>query len=117
MTGVSTATEMTVIDRWYSVFDMISYEQPRLFYKPICNDQKSIINSNQEFVSATTDIKMKMIRVHNTAFFSSNNWVYDSKEALKFGRTLNVNIRIGYNIPRDTQCCIVEDLMDGRHFW
>ena len=71
---------------------------------------------NQEFAFASEEVKLKMLRIHNTAFFGSNSWNYDDEAVLKFGRPWNVNLRIMFDLPRDTHCWIVEDLSDGRHF-
>jgi hypothetical protein len=72
-------------------------------------------NLNQEFFFATEDTKLRMLRLYNTALYSSNNWLFSSEEVLRFGRTWNTNLRILFNLPRDTHCWIVEGLSDGKH--
>ena len=72
-------------------------------------------NLNQEFCFANEEIKLKMLRLYNTAFYSSNNWLFSSEEISKFGKTWNINLRIMYNLPRDTHCWIIEELSEGRH--
>ena len=56
-----------------------------------------------------------MLRLYNTARYSSSNWSFNSEEVLKFGRTWNTNLRILFNLPWDTHCWIMEELSDGRH--
>ena len=72
-------------------------------------------NLNQEFFFAEEETKLRMLRLYNTALYSSNNWLFSSEEVKKFGRTWNTNLRILYNLPRDTHCWMIEDISDGRH--
>ena len=72
-------------------------------------------NLNQEFCFATEDTKLRMLRLYNTALYSSSNWSFNSEEVLKFGRTWNTNLRILFNLPWDTHCWIMEELSDGIH--
>ena len=61
-------------------------------------------NLNQEFAFATEEVRLKMLRLYNTAFYGSNSWLFRSEEVLKFGRTWNVNLRILFDIPYGTHC-------------
>ena len=72
-------------------------------------------NLNQEFSFATEEVRLKMLRLYNTAFYGSNSWLFRSEEVLKFGRTWNVNLRILFDIPHGTHCWIVEELAEGKH--
>ena len=71
---------------------------------------------NQEFAFANPDNKLRMCRLYNTAFYGSNCWDFSSEEFGKFARSWNVNLRILFDLPRDTHCWIVEELSNGRHF-
>ena len=73
-------------------------------------------NICQEFSFASEDVKLRMIRLHNTAFYGSNNWDFSSEGVLKFGKTWNVNLRIVFDLPYDTHCWIVEEVSEGKHF-
>ena len=59
---------------------------------------------------------MKMLRVYNTAFYSSNNWGFNSEPFSKFSKSWNVNLTILYDLPHSTHCWIVEELSEGKHF-
>ena len=54
--------------------------------------------------------------MYNTAFYGSNCWDFSSAEVSRFAKTWNVNIRIMFNLPRETHCWIVEELSGGKHF-
>ena len=41
-------------------------------------------NLIQEFFFAEEETKLRMLRLYNTAFYSSNNWLFSSEEVLKF---------------------------------
>ena len=71
---------------------------------------------NQEFSFAKPEIKMKMCRLYNTAFYGSNCWDFSSEEFGKFAKSWNVNLRILYDLPRESHCWIVEELSGGKHF-
>ena len=71
---------------------------------------------NQEFAFASHENKLEMCRLYNTAFYGSNCWDFTSDEFERFGRSWNSNLRIMFDLPRDTHCWIVEELSDGRHF-
>ena len=70
---------------------------------------------NQEFDFADCETRLRMLQLYNTAFFSSNNWLFSSEEVHRLGRSWNVNLRILFNLPMDTHCWIVENLSGGRH--
>ena len=72
-------------------------------------------NLNQEFAFANEEVRLRMLRLYNTAFYGSNTWLFSSQEVLKFGKTWNINLRILLDLPRNTHCWIVEDLTNGRH--
>ena len=73
-------------------------------------------NLNQEFNFANHETRLKMCRLYNTAFYGSNCWDFSSDQVNMFSKTWNVNLRILYDIPRETHCWIVEELSEGRHF-
>ena len=73
-------------------------------------------NLNQEFHFAHPEARLKMCRLYNTAFYGSNCWKFDSEQVKMFSKTWNVNIRIMFDIPRESHCWIVEDISEGRHF-
>ena len=72
-------------------------------------------NLNQEFSFATEEVRLKMLRLYNTALYGSNTWKFNSEEVQKFGKTWNINLRILFDLPFDTHCWIMEELSDGRH--
>ena len=72
-------------------------------------------NLNKEFSFATEEVRLRMLRLYNTALYGSNSWLFRSEEVLKFGRTWNVNLRILFDIPQETHCWIVEELSEGRN--
>ena len=76
----------------------------------------TVYNLNQEFVFATPETRLKLCRLYNTAFYGSNCWDFSSAEVARFAKTWNVNIRIMFNLPRETHCWIVEELSGGKHF-
>ena len=71
---------------------------------------------NQEFSFARAETRLKMTHLYNTAYYGSNCWMYDSKEIDKFAKTWNVNLRIMFDLPRETHCWIVEAMSRGKHF-
>jgi hypothetical protein len=88
-------------------------------YKDTLQKRASFIqtcfNLNQEFSFSNEEIKLKMLRLYNTALYGSNNWKFSSEPVLKLSRSWNVNLRILFDLPHDTHCWIVEELSDGRH--
>ena len=74
-------------------------------------------NLNQEFSFATEEVRLKMLRLYNTAFYGFNTWKFNSDEVTKLGKTWNINLRITLDLPYDTHCWIVEELSEGRHFF
>ena len=50
-------------------------------------------NLNQEFSFSNREIKLKMLRLYNTALYGSNNWKFSSEPVLKLSRSWNVNLR------------------------
>ena len=76
----------------------------------------NVYNLNQEFSFANAETRLKMCRLYNTAFFGSNCWKFSSDQVQKFSKTWNVNLRIMFDLPRETHCWIVEELSGGRHF-
>ena len=73
-------------------------------------------NLNQEFSFAKPEVKLKMSRLYNTAFYGSNCWEFGSEQFEKFSKSWNVNLRILFDLPRETHCWIVEELSGGKHF-
>ena len=73
-------------------------------------------NLNQEFNFANHETRLKMCRLYNTVFYGSNCWEFSSEQLNMFSKTWNVNLRILYDIPRETHCWIVEELSEGKHF-
>ena len=76
----------------------------------------TVYSLNQEFACSTPEIKLKMCRLYNTAFYGSNCWEFSSNQVDRFAKTWNVNIRIMYDVPRETHCWLVEELSGGKHF-
>ena len=76
----------------------------------------TVYNLNQEFAFATSESKLKLCRLYNTAFYGSNCWNFSSAEIARFAKTWNVNMRMILDLPRETHCWIVEELSGGKHF-
>ena len=76
----------------------------------------TVYSLNQEFAFATPETRLRLCRLYNTAFYGSNCWDFSSAEVDRFAKTWNVNIRIMFNLPRETHCWIVEELSGGKHF-
>ena len=76
----------------------------------------TVYSLNQEFSFATPETKLRLNRVYNTAFYGSNCWEFNSSEVDRFAKTWNVNLRIMFDLPRETHCWIVEELSGGKHF-
>ena len=71
---------------------------------------------NQQYAFATTDVKLRMLRLYLTSFFGSNTWDFTSPIVQQFGRSWNTNIRVMFSIPLTTKCWITEELSQGKHF-
>ena len=76
----------------------------------------TVYNLNQEFAFATSESKLKLCRLYNTAFYGSNCWNFSSAEIARFAKTWNVNMRMILDLPRETHCWTVEELSGGKHF-
>ena len=76
----------------------------------------NVYSLNQEFFFATPETKLRLCRIYNTAFYGSNCWDFSSGEFLKFAKTWNVNLRIMFDLPRETHCWIMEEISGGKHF-
>ena len=76
----------------------------------------TVYSLNQEFAFASPEIRLKMCRLYNTAFYGSNCWEFSSNQMDSFSKTWNVNLRILYDLPRETHCWVIEALSGGRHF-
>ena len=75
-----------------------------------------VYSLNQEFSFATPETRLQMCRLYNTAFYGSNCWEFSSEQLEKFSKTWNVNLRIMFELPRETHSWIVEELSGGKHF-
>ena len=76
----------------------------------------NVYSLNQEFFFATPEVKLRLCHLYNTAFYGSNCWDFSSCEMSKFAKTWNVNLRIMFDLPRETHCWIIEELSGGKHF-
>ena len=76
----------------------------------------NVYSLNQEFAFSTPELKLKMCRLYNTAFYGSNCWEFSSNQLERFSKTWNVNLRIMFDLPQETHCWIVEELSGGKHF-
>ena len=76
----------------------------------------NVYNLNQEFAFANPEVRLKMCRLYNTAFYGSNCWNFNSNETERFSKTWNVNLRIMFDLPRETHSWIVEEISGGKHF-
>jgi hypothetical protein len=76
----------------------------------------TVYSLNQEFAFATPEVRMKMCRLYNTSFYGSNCWELSSNQVEMFCKTCNVNLRILFDLPRETHCWVVEALSGGKHF-
>ena len=70
---------------------------------------------NQEFECLSPDIKLKMMRLYNFHFSGSNCWFFTDKLFQQLINSYNVNVRIIFQVPRNTHCWITEELCGGRH--
>ena len=71
---------------------------------------------NQQYSFASTEVKLRMLRLYLTSFFGSNTWDFTSPIVKQFGNSWNRNIRVMFNLPLNSKCWIVEELSQGRHF-
>ena len=76
----------------------------------------NVYSLNQEFCFASPENKLKLCRLYNTAFYGSNCWDFSTAEVEKFAKTWNVNIRIMFDLPRESHSWIVEEISGGKHF-
>ena len=76
----------------------------------------NVYSLNQEFCFATPENRLKLCRLYNTAFYGSNCWDFSTAEVEKFAKTWNVNIRIMFDLPRESHSWIVEEISGGKHF-
>jgi hypothetical protein len=74
----------------------------------------NVYNLNQEFAFANPEVRLKMCRLYNTSFYGSNCWEFRSKEIDRFSKTWNVNLRILFDLPRETHCWMVEEISGGK---
>ena len=70
----------------------------------------NVYSLNQEFCFASPENKLKLCRLYNTAFYGSNCWDFSTAEVEKFAKTWNVNIRIMFDLPRESHSWIVEEI-------
>ena len=76
----------------------------------------NVYSLNQEFSSSSPETRLRLCHLYNTAFYGSNCWEFSSSEVERFAKTWNVNIRIMFDLPRETHSWIVEELSGGKHF-
>ena len=70
---------------------------------------------NQEFFMYPPEVKVKMCNIYNSHFTGSPLWDFDSPYFSQLCNSWNVNMRIMYEIPRNTHCWMVEELSDCKH--
>ena len=70
---------------------------------------------NQEFFTYPPEIKLKMCNIYNTHFTGSPLWDFESHYFAQLCNTWNVNMRIMFEIPKETHCWMVEELSHGKH--
>ena len=70
---------------------------------------------NEEFECLTPECKQKLHRLYNNDFSGSSCWNYDDRIFQQLLNSYNVNMRIVFNIPRETHCWIVERISGGHH--
>ena len=76
----------------------------------------TVYSLNQEFLFASPEVRLQMLRLYNTTFFGSNCWEFSSKQVSSFSKSWNVNLRILFDLPREAHSWVVEALSGGRHF-
>ena len=72
------------------------------------------MNLNQQYYYATPEVKLKMFFIHNVHFSGSNCWDFSSKNFQQLCNSFNTNIRMIFNLHRETSCWLVESLTNGR---
>ena len=70
---------------------------------------------NQEFFTYPPEIKLKMCNIYNTHFTGSPLWDFESHYFAQLCNTWNENMRIMFEIPKETHCWMVEELSHGKH--
>ena len=70
---------------------------------------------NQEFFTYPPEIKVKMCNIYNTHFTGSPLWHFDSSPFSQLCNSWNVNMRIMFEIPRQTHCWLVEEISGCKH--
>ena len=69
---------------------------------------------NQEFLFASSDLKLKMFNLYNCHFSGSAIWNFDSKMFEKFINSFNMNIKAMFDLPWPTHRWLCEAL-SGQH--
>ena len=76
---------------------------------------QSCCDLNQEFECLAPEIQVKMLRLYNMHFSGSNTFDFQDKMFQQLSNSYNVNIRIIFNIPRNSHCWITEQIANIRH--
>ena len=72
------------------------------------------MNMNQQYHYASPETKLKMFSIYNQHFSGSNLWDFSSKIFQQLCNSYNTNIRVIFDIHRETSCWLVEKLASGR---
>ena len=70
---------------------------------------------NQEFHTYPPSVKLKMSQIYNSHFTGSALWDFTSDRFKQLCNSWNVNVRIMFELPKDTHSWLVEELAGGRH--
>ena len=70
---------------------------------------------NEEFDCLGPEIKMKLFRLYNMHLSGSNCWSFNDVGFQQLCNSYNVNVRIVYNLPRETHCWLTEEISGGKH--
>ena len=75
---------------------------------------QSAVELNQEFESLEPESQLRMLRLYNMHFSGSNCFDFQNKVFQQLVNSYNVNIRIIFDIPRNSHCWLTEQI-SGRH--
>ena len=70
---------------------------------------------NQEFYIYPPLVKLRMCRLYNSHFTGSSLWDFTSDKFMQLCNSWNVNLRILFDLPRDTHSWLVEEISGGMH--